>query len=312
MNAAWHLVRCPSRGDVPHFDADFAFGMMDLTQDDVEHLPSTLLGLSQMVNSRPDPSATTGLGRWESEMYPNVWSATTSPTRSSRSAWSLCSAGASTPPPWRASRATSSKVKVMRLMLVAGTGMMLTAMRTLLSELPGEPPLRGVLFWKVADVLLAGPSCPFRHLLISGANSAMAGMTCIVTTASSTGTLDATACTTAAGWYCCGDQVTEPSASVLALSSPPRDLGSFSSLTAATFFVEWPRILPCAHMNEVGPQGVFVIALAVHCMDFASMVVDELWRTEYVIEEIWIVRAFIPIKMVGSFLSLSPRCVAAA
>ncbi len=48
---------------MPYFDADFAFGMMDVMQDDVEHLPSTSSGLSQMVNSRPDPSARTRLGR---------------------------------------------------------------------------------------------------------------------------------------------------------------------------------------------------------------------------------------------------------
>ncbi len=48
---------------MPHFDADFDLGMMDLMQDDVERLPSTTSGLSQMVNSRPDPSARTRLGR---------------------------------------------------------------------------------------------------------------------------------------------------------------------------------------------------------------------------------------------------------
>ncbi len=127
---------------MPHFDADFAYGMMDLTQDDVEHLPSTLLGLLQMINPRPDPSARTVLGRWESEMYPYVWMATTSPTRSSRSVCSLCSAGASAPPPWHAWSTTSRKALVMRLILVAEAGMTLTATRTLLSVLPGEPTSR--------------------------------------------------------------------------------------------------------------------------------------------------------------------------
>ncbi len=63
----------------------------------------------------------------------------------------------------------------MRLLLVAGAGIALTAMLTSLSGLPGEPPSREGLPWKVADVMLAGLSWLSHRIPISGTDGALDG-----------------------------------------------------------------------------------------------------------------------------------------
>jgi hypothetical protein len=137
----------------------------------------------------------------------------------------------------------------MRLLLVAGAGIALTAMLTSLSGLPGEPPSREGLPWEVADVMLAGIFCLFLRLPISGTNGALAGRMCIVKLGSSATMLIAAACTTVAVSRCGAFLVTELPAVTRVQSSSPKARVDVISLAAVLSVVERASFVPLGHWS---------------------------------------------------------------